>query len=452
MVQFQNPFFRSKSKAVEEDYVTGVKALQRGDFDAASVSFKAAAEKGHVSALYNLALIWGGGRVTPYDFDLAADCWYKAAEAGHPKAKEMLWQLEAADRGGFGAENLAKFVAEEETGDDLIPSLMICAARFYDVICRKYGAVVDVIAYELDAAAMSEHSYVHSFLKRTGIGVEFYRGGLDRIKSGSAADQITDGLNKFSVAMRASGASEKTTIMARCSIVGYIIQKSPYGESSHPLLGRDRFFTETAVDRVSKADPSETEEDIFRPKNPSYDEIFSSRDRIFSFLYGDPSRTATVLGDETFIDAWHASSNSSLITDIIKTEAEKGNLPSIKQMIWLCNVYFQNARDFSADQATILKIQIQSLEDRAKFCGMAVKLGDKAISYQAMTSYQNLYSIYVNSGRSHDNLKVKAAVLGIVAFAEQFIASGYDDEELIQDARNAIKEHRVMAMFIASEL
>lgn len=273
MVQFQNPFFKSRSKAVELDYVTGVEALQRGDFNAASVSFKAAAEKGHVSALFNLSLIWGGGLVTPYDFDLAADCWYKAAEAGHPKAKELVWQLEAADRGGFGAENLAKFAAEEETGDELIPSLMICAARFYDVICRKYGAVVDVIAYELDAAAMSEHGYVHSFLERTGIGIEFYRGGLNRLKSGSAADQITDGLNKFSVAMRASGASEQTTIMARCSIVGYIIQKSPYGENSKPLLGRDAFFNGTSprrasakfvVGEVSWPNPPETDEEILQ--------------------------------------------------------------------------------------------------------------------------------------------------------------------------------------------
>ena len=242
MVEFQNPFFTSTSAEVEAEYVAGVDALQADDYNAASRHFGNAAREGHVSALFNLSLLWGGGRVTPYDFDLAADCWYKAAEAGHPRAKTVLWQLEAADRGGFGTDNLAKFTAEANAGNSLVPSIMICAARFYDVICRKYGATVDVIAHELDAAATSDFYFVHSFIKRTGIDAGFYDGGLSRLKPGSAADQITDGLNKLYVAMRHSGASDKLALMARCSIVGHIIAKSPYGDRSQPLCGLDTFF------------------------------------------------------------------------------------------------------------------------------------------------------------------------------------------------------------------
>lgn len=242
MAEFQNPFFTSTSDDVECEYVAGVAALQTGNCSAASRHFGNAARDGHVSALFNLSLLWGGGSVTPYDFDLAADCWYKAAEAGHPRAKAVLWQLEAADRGGFGADNLAKLAEDANSGDSLIPSIMICAARFYDVICRKYGATVDVIAYELDAAATSDFGFVHSFIKRTGIDTAFYDGGLNRLKAGSAADQITDGLNKLHVAMRRSGVSDKLAVMARCSIVGHIIAKSPYGDRSQPLRGVDTFF------------------------------------------------------------------------------------------------------------------------------------------------------------------------------------------------------------------
>jgi hypothetical protein len=241
--KFQNPFFKSTSEDVESEYVAGFVALQTGDCNAASRHFGNAARDGHVSALYNLSLLWGGGSVTPYDFDLAADCWYKAAEAGHPRAKATLWHLEAADRGGYGADNLAKFT-EEAKSDSLIPSIMICAARFYDVVCRKYGATVDVIAYELDGAATSDWDFVHSFIKRTGIDIGFYKGGLNRLNPGSAADQITDGLNKLSVAMRRSGVSDRLTVMARCSIVGHIIAKSPYGDRSQPLRGVDTFFTD----------------------------------------------------------------------------------------------------------------------------------------------------------------------------------------------------------------
>jgi hypothetical protein len=227
-----------------ESTTSGVHALQRGDHDAASKHFGNAARGGHVSAFYNLSLLWGGGSVTPYDFDLAADCWYKAAEAGHPSAKDTRWLLEAADRGGFGADNLAKFAEKEGPTTSLVPQIMICAARFCDVVCRKHGATVDVIAYELDAAAKSDFDFVHSFIKRTGIEKGFYEGGIDRLKTGSAADQITDGLNKLHVARRSSGVSEKLAIMARCSIVGYIIAKSPYGDRSQPLRGVDTFFAD----------------------------------------------------------------------------------------------------------------------------------------------------------------------------------------------------------------
>ncbi|WP_327753703.1 hypothetical protein VVT58_06515 [Sphingobium sp. SJ10-10] len=242
MLEFDAPFFTSNAPEVEADYLAGVEALQHGEFTKASRLFVRAAGSGHISALYNLSLIWGGGNVTPYDFDLAADCWYKAAEAGHPRAKSTLWHIEAADRGGYGADNLAKFVLQEESGNTLVAPLMVSAARFYDVICRKYGATVDVIAYELDAAANSDLPFVHAFINRTGIPEEFYRGGFDRLKSGSAADQITDGLNKLHVAMRQAGASDEVAVMARCSIIGHVIAKTPYGDQSQPLLGLDQFF------------------------------------------------------------------------------------------------------------------------------------------------------------------------------------------------------------------
>jgi hypothetical protein len=241
VTEFQKPFHSSPSARVEADYVNGVQALQNGNWNAASRHFVDAARAGHVSALFNLSLLWGGGFVTPYDFDLAADSWYKAAAAGHPHAREALWQLEAADRAGFGFDNLAKF-AEEPNDGDFVPSTMICAARFTDAVCRKAGATVDVIAHELDIASKSNDPHVLAFLARTGIRSDFFRGGSTRIKPGSAADQIIDGLNEFVVSMLVAGIPPKHAAMARCSIVGYVIAKSPYGDQSEPLRGLDTFF------------------------------------------------------------------------------------------------------------------------------------------------------------------------------------------------------------------
>lgn len=243
MALFQKPFFKSKNADVEGEYVTGVRHLQRGDMNAASRHLVKAAEGGHASAFYNLSILWGSGAVSPYDFDAAADCWYKAAAAGHPKAQESLWLLEAADRAGFGTENLIDMALKQGKNGALLNSnVMICAARFFDVTCKKYGATNDVIAYELDGAASSDWKFIHAFIDRMGIDCSFYEGGLDRLSEGSAADQVTDGLNHFAVAMGQIGYDQYSIAMARCSIVGYIILKSPYGQHAEPLRGLDTFF------------------------------------------------------------------------------------------------------------------------------------------------------------------------------------------------------------------
>lgn len=243
MALFRKPFFKSENAGVEDEYVTGVRHLQRGDMNAASRHLVKAAEGGHASAFYNLSILWGSGAVSPYDFDAAADCWYKAAAAGHPKAQESLWLLEAADRGGFGTENLIDMASKQGKNGALLNSnVMICAARFFDVTCKKYGATNDVIAYELDGAASSDWTFIHAFIERMGIDRSFYEGGLNRLSEGSAADQVTDGLNELAVAMGKIGYDQNLIVMARCSIVGYIILKSPYGQHADPLRGLDSFF------------------------------------------------------------------------------------------------------------------------------------------------------------------------------------------------------------------
>lgn len=92
---------------------------------------------------------------------------------------------------------------------------MMCAGRFFDVLCKQDGARNDVIAYELDAVATGENSAALQFLRRTGIPPSFYEGGLNRLTRGSAGDQIRDGLNELHLGnelhfgMRTSGGIAK---------------------------------------------------------------------------------------------------------------------------------------------------------------------------------------------------------------------------------------------------
>ena len=105
MALFRLPSFKSKDDKIEVFYTNGVLAVQAEKYDLANTNFRKAAEGGHVSAFYNLALLNGAGYISPYDLDLAIDYFYKAANAEHPTATENRWLLEAADRGGFGTQN-----------------------------------------------------------------------------------------------------------------------------------------------------------------------------------------------------------------------------------------------------------------------------------------------------------------------------------------------------------
>lgn len=242
MPLFDLPFFRSQNSSTEDIYSAGVLKLQANDLYEANDLFKKAAVGGHVSALYNLALINGGGSISPYDIDFAVDCYRQAAVLNHPKAKEFSFWLDKADDTSFGTIALAMFAAKAPAQSDPNHVLMMVGCRLYGSLCELYKATDEVIEYELDAASASDYRYVHNFIKRTGIRESVYDGGLNRLSNGSAADQITDGLNNLHFALKQSGHSDDLCRMIRCTIVGYVISKSKYGNSAAPLLGFDKFF------------------------------------------------------------------------------------------------------------------------------------------------------------------------------------------------------------------
>lgn len=242
MALFGKQFFKSSDANAEKSYKEGVNAVSRGDYVKAYHLLNKASEAGHPSAYYNLFLIHGGGYITPFDPDAAADNFYKAAAANHPKAKEQLFMLEGADRAGYGMENLARTAAASQKTGYLPPILMVCGCRFVDSVATKFGATMDVIAYELDAASMSDKKFVSSFITRTGVSPSVYRGGMGRLVDGSAADQITDGLNQMSIALIGSKMGSDLALMARCTVVGYVIKKSHLGSRSSHLYGAKEFL------------------------------------------------------------------------------------------------------------------------------------------------------------------------------------------------------------------
>lgn len=247
--------FISDDDEAENHYVKGVLCLRRGDHDGANENFKAAASKGHVSAYWNLAILIGSGRITPFDIDYAADCFRAAASGGHPTANEWIYMLDAADRGGFGYDNLERMIAATGSQDDLPAILIVCACRFTHVLCKQHSVTDEVIDYELPAAAKSDNPAIREFVRRTGIELPRRRSWVQEdlrdsrmeffspdLVEGSAADRITDGFNQITVAFMTAGYSDELAAFARCTVLGYLVSKSERGTHAEPLLGLEQFF------------------------------------------------------------------------------------------------------------------------------------------------------------------------------------------------------------------
>lgn len=182
-------------------------------------------------------------------------------------------------------------------------------------------------------------------------------------------------------------------------------------------------------------------------KTPDYERIFSSKEETHKFIYGNRSKTSTILGDNAFIDAWLSSKNTGQVTSVIQSEALKGDVFSLKQMIWLSEIYFENAPNVFTDENQLLEMRTTYLQDRIKYCQKAIDCGLKDQSYYAMASSVKLYNLY--SKAPIDNPFGRLAILGIVNYAQMFLKSGINETDLIQDTKNALKHFLPMAERVA---
>jgi len=183
----------------------------------------------------------------------------------------------------------------------------------------------------------------------------------------------------------------------------------------------------------------------FGKKKVDYEKIFSSATDTRQYIYSDSSKTVSILGDNDFIEAWLASKNIGNVTQVIREEAIKNNIPSIKQMIWLNSLYFQNVENFASTKNEQTQLQIVFLKERILFCERAVGLGLTEQSYYAMISSANLYSILAGLGSKVSDIDALNALKGIIKYAKIFLASGENDKELIEDAKALLKQYGALS-------
>lgn len=176
-------------------------------------------------------------------------------------------------------------------------------------------------------------------------------------------------------------------------------------------------------------------------KKPDFEKIFGSQAEITKYIYGDRKRTSEILGDNSFINAWLSSRNVGNVTAVISNHALAGDIPSLKQMIWLCEAHFGDVENRTKDANQLIIMKTKYMQDRVMFCQKAIECGLKEQSYYAMTSSAKLYLLRSNLPGSIDDQITRDALAGIVKYAKIFIESGNQDRELIEDAKSAIEHY-----------
>jgi len=170
---------------------------------------------------------------------------------------------------------------------------------------------------------------------------------------------------------------------------------------------------------------------------PDYEALFSSRKDTHRYIYGDRKKTVEILGGEDFIEAWLDSKHTGQVSAIISQEAMAGDVPSLKQMIWLCDLCYNDAENITRDRAEQTKRKKHFMQERISFCQKAIELGLMEHSYTAMASCAKI----VQLNDSLDDAATRDALRGAVRYAKMFLESRNTDPGLIEDAKGVLERY-----------
>lgn len=384
----EKQFYKSKNKDAERLYEAGVCCLQTNDFYGANAYFKQAAEEyGHTSAYYNLALINGMGQISPYNVDFAVQCFRQAATRGHPKAKEFLFWLDKAEDTSFGTIGLSMWASKSLPQNEPNHILTMTGCRLYSTLCKQYNATDAIIQYELDALSNNNNFYIKEFIKRTGIKKEIYHGGLNRLVEGSAAEQISDGLNSLYVSLKKAGNSDSLCLMIRCTIVGYIISKSSHSVNARPLLGFDKFFQGGDIFEISEENQKSDLEKLFEKAG------IEDAAKVFSELILKKLPTVKI-AYQFILEEIEAASQGN---DMARNFARNSGINSHEYKGSMSNS-FPEVDGPDGPQQTLLKISMQLMSNQELMVKLRTMIVDNIMKKFSFGKYQGQKSSSLKEG------------------------------------------------------
>jgi hypothetical protein len=174
-------------------------------------------------------------------------------------------------------------------------------------------------------------------------------------------------------------------------------------------------------------------------KENKYESIFESEDSTYNHIYKDRSKTALILGDEEFINAWLGSPNQARVSSVIAREAERGDIPSIKQMIWLSQMMLQ---DMQANSRPVnIDAQTSCLKGCLHFCAVGEKFGMN-YAYYMMGSFINLYQIYMSRKGIVDDAEISQTLKAAVSCANRILEEEHLANDLYDDPQGTLRDAR----------
>lgn len=182
----------------------------------------------------------------------------------------------------------------------------------------------------------------------------------------------------------------------------------------------------------------------FGQKN-KYKKICQDPNAVASLLYADRKKTSEILGDEDFITAWLGSDRQQEITLIIKKEADAGDVPSLKQMVWLLGNMHQEISAAKIPKDQKLAALVGVLSERVKFCNKLISKGIPQ-NYYAMISLHHMYSAQREMNTTGNLQKTRDTLNEMVFHAQAVIRMGKDhpafdgDVGFINDAKTILRE------------
>ncbi len=240
-MQYQQPFFKSTDKKIEDQYGLGIYFLEKKEYEKAYENFVLAADNGHISACFNLYLMICSGITKYFDIDLAVTYLKKAADSEHPTAKSILQYLELADNASIGYDNIintCKKIGVPPSG--LQPWMMLITTRFTKAICERFNAkneFLKISLYFMDNNYISK-AYFGNFYIYFGS----YYDGIKHHNAGGAGSQIYEYLIKLISTLDEIGYPKEYIEAAHHTIIGYVLNDSELNERPTNLIGLEDFL------------------------------------------------------------------------------------------------------------------------------------------------------------------------------------------------------------------